>query len=65
MEQLVVAGIYSKLTEVERVAAKSSVKTVVAWGTELKWNTHKAINQRRGEWVEEKKQKSHIWNAQL
>ena len=65
MEQLVVTGIYSKLTKVEHAASKSSQNTVIAWGKELQWNTHKAVNQRRGEWVDIKRQKNHIWNDKL
>ena len=64
MEQLVVTGIYSKLAKVEHAASKSSQKRVITWGKKLQWNTHKAVNQRRGEWVDKKKQ-NHIWNDKL
>ena len=65
MTQLVGAEIYSELPKVERTAAKSSKETVFMWGKELAWNTHKAVNQRYGEWVDTKKAKNHIWNDEL
>lgn len=60
MTQLIKAQVYSQMPPIERIAARSALAIVIKWGTHpVKWNTHKAINQRRGEW------KSHVWNDEL
>lgn len=53
------------MPEVERQAAKASQNTIIKFGKEVLWNTHRAINQRQGNWVDKKKGKEHKWNDRL
>lgn len=64
IEHLVDTNIYSKMPNIEQLAATESLTTVVQFG-KVAWNTHRAINQRRGHWVDERKSKDHKWNDQL
>lgn len=64
IEHLVDTNIYSKMPQIEKLAAAESPATIVQFG-KLAWNTHRAINQRRGHWVDERKRKDHRWNDRL
>lgn len=65
MERLATSGVCNKMPKVEHGAAKKCQETVTAWGKDLKWNTHRAVNQRRGEWTDSGKGRNHIWNDKL
>jgi len=49
----------------ERDAAKASEKTVHKFGQDVKWNTHRAINERNGYWVDGRRKKEYKWNHKL
>jgi hypothetical protein len=53
------------MSEVEKQAAKTSQDLVFRFGRELRWNTHLAVNQRRGQWVDVKRGKDHKWNDRM
>jgi hypothetical protein len=56
-------GVFDKMSEVERSAAKKSTELVASWA-KLQWNTHRALNQRNGEW-KEKGGSIYMWNDNL
>jgi hypothetical protein len=55
---------------IEQQAAIESKNTIVKFGEEHPWNTYRAVNLRRGQWMEVTKRKGmkrkdHRWNDRL
>lgn len=63
IRNLTETGIYSQFPELEG-KAKSLAKVTVSGWTSLAWNTHRAINNRRGLHKSSKKI-VHNWNEEL